>query len=125
MGDVKVTFQIKYNNQNYPYVIGWPQEYIWQTTPSVEEIDWIPKTQAELVAGVYELSGSYIIDKKRIELFPSQWTPINILAVFVDFEQQNRIVYKDCTGATQYINLTKHKLRYRKTAADKWKIEEY
>ena len=122
---VRITFEIYYNDISYLRCLGWPQEYAWLTKPRVEELGWLPETRDGLDPTKYTRDGPNILDWKVANLLDEDWIAIDINNVFVDYSQQNRLVISDCTGATDYIPLTKHKLRYRKKNDTQWIIEEY
>ncbi len=120
-----LVFQILYGDVPFPYVIGWPQEKIWILSPYTQVIDWTPATQNGLDPNSYSISGNLIGDYKTFNILDADWNGFGELDIMLKYNQQNRLVFTDCTGTTDYIELTIHTIWYIKVNDTQLKMEEH
>lgn len=120
-----IVFRIQYNDTSFPYVIGWPQEKISISYPYTQVVDWVPDMQTGLDPRSYSLSGNLIGDYKSFNILAADWNMFNSLDPMLKYTQQNRLVFIDCAGLTDYIPLSTHSIRYTKVNDTQLQMEEH
>jgi hypothetical protein len=119
-----LVFMVCKSKLMYPNPLGWPQEYISITFPGAQTIDWAPATAAGLDTTKYFFDRPYIVDYKLADLLDDDFNAIGIEMVFLKYSQKNRLVYTDCTGAAQTVELSEHQILYRKKSNTTYWMEE-